>query len=197
MVLMIIMYYMLYGAGSKSHQQTQIIACQKNLQHLHVALKIYAMENKGQYPAVAGATASEIPLSLLVPRCTTQTELFMCLGSGASPPPAARPFPNARISYAYYMGLTTNAAANQMLLSDAQIDTLSKTNGQTVFSLKGKKPGGNHHKYGGNFLYCDGHMQTSSSKLEFDAPVAEGVILLNPKPYLSDPARCCWCKTKA
>jgi prepilin-type processing-associated H-X9-DG protein len=51
-----------------------------------------------------------------------------------------------------------------------------------VFSPDGKKPGNNHNKFGGNFLFCDGNVQTTPARLAFPLPQATNVILLNPKP---------------
>jgi hypothetical protein len=51
-----------------------------------------------------------------------------------------------------------------------------------VFSLDGKPPGNNHHKYGGNFLLADGSVQNSGPQLTFSLAGQAGVVLLNPKP---------------
>ena len=51
-----------------------------------------------------------------------------------------------------------------------------------VFSPDGKPPGNNHHKFGGNFLFADGSVQSSPPRLTFSLAVAPGVVLLNPKP---------------
>jgi prepilin-type processing-associated H-X9-DG protein len=51
-----------------------------------------------------------------------------------------------------------------------------------VFSANGKSPGNNHHKYGGNFLFADGSVQSSGPQLTFSFAATPGVVLLNPKP---------------
>src|SRR5436190_817585 len=51
-----------------------------------------------------------------------------------------------------------------------------------LFSLDGKKPGNNHHKYGGNFLFVDGRLEMSNAKAPFPLPLTNGVVLLNPRP---------------
>jgi prepilin-type processing-associated H-X9-DG protein len=62
------------------------------------------------------------------------------------------------------------------------VDTAPKTPGQKVFSLDGKKPGNNHNKFGGNFLFCDGNVQYTPAQLAFALSSATNVVLLNPKP---------------
>ena len=85
------------------------------------------------------------------------TGIFICPGSRDSSLPAGESFRRRRISYAYYMGWQlTNATGT--LMSDRQVDTLPKNEGDFVFSTTGKPPGNNHHKYGGNFLFCDGRI---------------------------------------
>ncbi len=56
------------------------------------------------------------------------------------------------------MGRSTSTP-QQVLMSDRQVDTQSKAAGQAVFSSTGKPPGSNHDKYGGNLLFCDGHVE--------------------------------------
>jgi prepilin-type processing-associated H-X9-DG protein len=66
-------------------------------------------------------------------------------------------------------------------MSDRQIDTLPKPAGAPVFSTDGKPPGNNHHKYGGNFLFTDGHTESSGPKAPFVIAWPTNVTLLNPK----------------
>jgi len=182
MVLVLLMYFVMFSPGSKPYQERQKIACQKNLQNVYVALKIYAADNNGFYPAVKEAASSEVPLSLLIPRSTAVTEIFICPGSGHSKLPEAEPFAARKISYAYVMGRTAQDGAEQLLVSDEQVDTLPKVRGQKVFSTDGRKPGNNHRKYGGNFLFCDGRVEVSSLELSRDLKYPENTVLLNPKP---------------
>jgi prepilin-type processing-associated H-X9-DG protein len=72
--------------------------------------------------------------------------------------------------------------AQQPLMSDRQINTLPKQSGDFAFSVTGKPPGNNHHKYGGNFLFCDGHVELTPPQIPFSLVVTQGVVLLNPKP---------------
>ena len=179
--LILIMFVMLYGHSSSTHQRRQKQACQQNLQTIYVALQIYANDEDGSFPAKTNAQTSEEPLSLLVPRYTSVTEHFICPGSKDSRLPEGEPFEKRKISYAYYMGRHASDAA-EVLMSDAQVNTQPKIQGQPVFSLDGKKPGNNHHRYGGNFLFCDGRMEMSRAKAPFSLLVTQGVVLLNPRP---------------
>lgn len=181
LALILIMSVMLYGRGSRSYQHRQLAACEKNLQSIYVALNIYAADNKDFYPAVTGAGTAEAPLSLLVPRCTTGTEIFICPGTKDGPLPQGEPFPQRKISYAYYMGLKSNPSANQPLISDRQIDTSRKSKGRPVFSADGKGDGANHDKYGGNVLFGDGRVETYTTAAEADLMYPTNVVLLNPK----------------
>ena len=182
MVIIFIVFTLFLSAGSKSGQEKRLAACQVNLQSIYAALNTYAPDHNGAFPAVPGASNSEVPLSLLVPKYTTGTEFFICPGGSDKSLPQARPFTDRKISYAYYMGWTLTDGAGAPLMSDAQINTAPKAPGQPVFSLDGKKPGNNHNKFGGNFLFGDGNVQFSPARLTLTLPSATNVILLNPKP---------------
>ncbi len=66
-------------------------------------------------------------------------------------------------------------------MSDQQIDTRPKPVGAQVFSTDGKKPGNNHHKYGGNLLYVDGRAEKISATTPYSLIATQGVVLLNPR----------------
>ena len=176
-----ILTIMFWSFGSQSNQEKQKIACQKNLQKIFVAMQIYANDSNGRFPAQSGAQTSEEPLSLLVPRYTSDTSSFICPGGKDSALPSGEPFAKRRISYAYFMGRRATDAS-ELLMSDRQIDAGPKRIKQQVFSLTGKKPGNNHHKYGGNYLFCDGRIEMGSALALFSITVTQGVSLLNPKP---------------
>jgi prepilin-type processing-associated H-X9-DG protein len=182
MVIVFILFTLYISAGSKSAQEKRLAACQGNLQSIYAALNTFAQANNGALPALSGATNAEAPLSLLVPKFTTGTEFFICPGGQDKPLPDALPFADKKISYAYYMGRALADGAGAPLLSDAQVNAAPKAAGQVVFSLNGKKPGNNHNKFGGNFLFCDGNVQYTPAVLTFALPPATNVILLNPKP---------------
>jgi len=182
MVIIFIVFTLFISAGSRNAQQERLAACQNNLQSIYAAMKTFASDHNGALPAVSGAKTSEAPLSLLVPKYTTGTEFFICPGGKDKPLPDAQPFADKKISYAYYMGRTLQDGSEAALASDAQVDAAPKTPGQTVFSPDGKKPGNNHYQYGGNFLFCDGSVQYTPSRLAFTLPPATNVVLLNPKP---------------
>jgi prepilin-type processing-associated H-X9-DG protein len=181
LVLLIVMVTMFWGFGSRSEQEKQKRACQKNLQTLFVALEIFAGEHDGAFPVSSNAQTSEGALAALVPRYTVDTAPFICPGSKDSRLPQGESFANRRISYAYWMGRRLTDT-NALLLSDKQINTLPKGEGQFVFSHNGKPPGNNHHRYGGNFLFVDGHAEFSPARTPFAIAWPAGVALLNPKP---------------
>lgn len=181
LALIIIMFVMLYGHGSGSQQLRRKQNCQKNLQNLYVALQIFANDHDGMLPTIPGAQTSEPVLGLLIPRYTSATEPFICPASKDSKLPEAEPIGERKISYAYYMGRRLTDTT-EVLVSDAQINTLAKQKGEQVFSMDGKKPANNHHKYGGNFMFCDGRTEMSFAKAPFSLTLTQGVVLLNPKP---------------
>jgi len=181
LALMIVLFVMMWGFTSESHQHAAQRACQQNLEKIYVALQIYANDFSGQLPVITNAETSEAPLSLLVPHYTVDTSIFICPGSKDSPLPSGVSFIHRTISYAYYMGQHLGDA-QQPLMSDWQVNTLPKQAGDLVFSTTGEPPGNNHYKYGGNILFCDGHAQLTPPQLSFSLVPTNGVILLNPKP---------------
>jgi prepilin-type processing-associated H-X9-DG protein len=181
LALMIILTTMMWGFGSESHQHAAQRACRQNLEKIYVALQIYANDFSSRLPATTNARTSEEPLSLLVPHYTVDTSIFICPGSKDAPLPSGVSFAGRKISYAYYMGQRTGDA-QQPLMSDRQVNTEPKRMGDRVFSTNGKPPGNNHHKYGGNFLFGDGHAELTQPQLSFSLVTTQGVVLLNPKP---------------
>lgn len=182
LAIILIVYVMYLSPSAKSYQRSKQAACRGNLQFIYVALQTYAAENHDFYPALKGAQTAEAPLSLLVPRWTTSTELFICPGSGHKKLPPGKPFANRKISYAYAMGLAKEARPEQWLMSDAQVDTKPKPVGHLLFSRDGKKPGNNHRKYGGNLMFADGRTEFSEAQAAFAVETTNGVAALNPKP---------------
>jgi prepilin-type N-terminal cleavage/methylation domain-containing protein/prepilin-type processing-associated H-X9-DG protein len=181
LALMIILTTMMWGFGSESRQHAAQRDCRQNLEKIYVALQIYANDFSGRLPADTNALTSEEPLSLLVPRYTVDTSIFICPGGKDSPLPSGVSFAGRKISYAYYMGQRPGDT-QQPLMSDRQNNTLPKRAGDFAFSVTGKPPGNNHHKYGGNFLFCDGHVELTPPQIPFSLVVTQGVVLLNPKP---------------
>ncbi|MDB6056546.1 MAG: hypothetical protein JWO95_390 [Verrucomicrobiales bacterium] len=155
--------------------------CQKNLQMMYLSLSIYANDYKGHFPVVKDATTSEQPLSILVPRYTTVTEMFICPASSDRSLPEGESFARRRISYAYYMGVTTNDVPETVILSDRQADTSPKRMGQQLFSPKGNKPANNHGQYGGNYITLNGETASSSLIAKRDFLFDTNVVLLNPR----------------
>lgn len=182
MAIIIILFTLYWSGGSRSYQMKQIAACEKNLMNVYIGMKTYSLENNNKFPTLLNAQTSEAPLSQLVPRSTTGTEFFICPGTKDSKLPDAKPFGDRKISYAYYMGHTSEDGADQPLMSDRQVNTQPKQVGQLLFSIDGKAPGNNHNKYGGNVMFCDGNVQSSGVKSAFTLTNATNVVLLNPKP---------------
>jgi type II secretory pathway pseudopilin PulG len=179
LALLIVMSVMLWGFGSASHQTKQKNRCQDNLQKVFLAMEIYANDFQGDFPFVSTAQNSSQALSVLVPKYSVDTAIFICPGSKDSPLPAGEPFRERKISYAYYMGRRLTDKT-EVLISDRQVNTESKTTNQFAFSNTGKPPGNNHHKFGGNFLFGDGHLATSSALAPFPIKLSPSVVLLNP-----------------
>jgi prepilin-type N-terminal cleavage/methylation domain-containing protein len=179
LVLLIILTVMGTSKFNASARRKDLAACKLNLQKVYLALSIYRNDNSA-YPTLKGAEKSEEALSLLVPKSTTTTEIFICPGSRDDALPESVRFANRRISYAYYMGYTTNDDPQQILVTDWQIDSAPKRQGQQVFSLDGKKPGNNHYGEGGNLLSIGGGIATSHAKASQDLLFSNPVTLLNP-----------------
>jgi hypothetical protein len=181
LALFVIISVMLDRQFTVTGRNRDMAGCKKNLETMYLASSIYENDNNGNFPALNGATNSAGPLSLLVPKSTTTTEIFICPGSKDNPLPEAESFAGRKISYAYYMGRTTNDAPGELLVSDAQVDTASKNVGQQIFSEDGSKPGNNHGKTGGNLLSRGGEVIASGPKLSRDAHYPANVRLLNPE----------------
>ncbi len=185
LALMVIMISMFHGFASAKHQRTQKELCHDNLQKIYLALQIYANDFRGALPQNTNAATAEDVLDALVPKYSADTSIFICPGGRDSELPAGGSLRQHKISYAYYMGRRLDNSQSEsppVLLSDRQINTEPKRAGEMVFSANGKSPGNNHHKYGGNFLFTDGSVQSSGAQLTFSLASAPGVVLLNPKP---------------
>jgi prepilin-type N-terminal cleavage/methylation domain-containing protein len=181
LAIVIVLSVMLDSQFSVESRDRAMAGCQKNLQTIYLALTIYENDNNGAFPFLKDATNSAGPLSLLVPKCTTTTEIFICPGSKDKPLPEGVSFAGGKISYAYYMGRTTNEGPNQVILSDAQVDAAPKNKGQQMFSVDGRSPGNNHGKAGGNLLSCSGEVATSAPILSRAVLYPPNVRLLNPE----------------
>ena len=179
--ILVVLTTVMWGPASRNRQQTALKACAQNLEKSYLALQVYANDDAGKLPSTTNALTSEEPLSLLVPKYTADTSIFICPGSGDSALPSGAPFGNRRISYAYYMGQRLGGG-QAPLMSDRQVNTLPKQAGDAVFSATGKPPGNNHRKNGGNFLFGDGHVDMTPPELSFSLVTTQGVVLLNPKP---------------
>jgi prepilin-type N-terminal cleavage/methylation domain-containing protein/prepilin-type processing-associated H-X9-DG protein len=179
-LIILVLFTMYWGGNSASRQKGSMAKCQKNLQNIFMAMQIYANEHSAKFPAKTGSKLSEEPLDRLVPHYTSDTAGFICPGSKDSQPPGGESIAKRTISYAYYMGRTSNDGAQDALMSDRQVDTQSKSVNQALFSTTGKPPGNNHRQYGGNILFCDGHADRSDPRSSFSLVVTQGIVLLNP-----------------
>ena len=181
LVVVLLLTTMYWRFLSPSEQEVQRKGCQNNLQKIHVALGVYATDFAERYPVVPTARSSEEALSLLVPRYTIDTSIFICPASKDSPLTSAESFATRKISYAYWMG-QSRSNPTALLMSDRLVDSRPKAAAQQVFSEKGEPPGNNHGRQGGNILFCDGHVEFSPPRAPFSVEVASGIVLLNPKP---------------
>ena len=181
LVLMIVIATLYFGAGSPSLQKKQKRLCQQNLQKMYLAMEIYATEHRGRFPESPNATTSEDVLDLLVPRYTVDTSVFICPGSKDPSIPSGESVIERKISYAYFMGHRSSESSS-VLISDRQVNTNPKQEGAPLFSSDGEPPGNNHHKFGGNFLFTDGRVESAGATAPFSLTFPPSIHLLNPKP---------------
>jgi prepilin-type N-terminal cleavage/methylation domain-containing protein/prepilin-type processing-associated H-X9-DG protein len=180
--ILLLLFVLYWGSSTSDNQQREARKdCQTNLQKIYMAMDIYANEHAGKFPELAGARTAEEALDALVPRYTVDTAVFICPGTKDPPLPAGQSFREHKISYSYYMGRRA-ADSQQVLMSDQQVNSLSKAAGEFAFSRTGKPPGNNHGKLGGNFLFCDGRAEPASARSPFSLVLTQGVVLLNPNP---------------
>lgn len=179
-VAILVILVSLFGSGGGQKQAALQNACRGNLEKIYMAMDIYSNEHAGKFPRKQGAQTSEAALSLLVPKYTAETSLFLCPAGKNSLLPPNQSLEQGRISYAYYMGRQAASAA-QPLMSDEQVNTDSKDVGAIAFADSKKPPGNNHGKLGGNFLFTDGHVDSSPLRVPFSLVLTQGVVLLNPK----------------
>jgi prepilin-type N-terminal cleavage/methylation domain-containing protein len=179
LALLVILTVMGTSRFSSSARRKDLAICQKNVQNIYLALSIYRDDN-GAFPSLKDAPDSAAALSLLIPKSTTVTEIFICPGSGDKALPEAEGFAHRRISYAYYMGRGSNDDPSDILLSDWQVNTGPKRAGGQIFSFDGKKPGNNHRADGGTLLSCGGAISECGPKAPRDLLFPATVQLLNP-----------------
>jgi len=181
LAIMLVLFTMMFGFGSRKNQLTKKQRCLANLQKLYLSHQIYANEHGGWFPRNPNAVTAEAALAVLVPQYTADPTLFICPGSKDKGIAADAILSKVRISYAYYMGRKATDG-RRVLMSDRQVDTKPKAASAQVFSMDGKKPANNHHQYGGVFLFCDGSTELSAAGASFALPIETNIVLLNPKP---------------
>jgi type II secretory pathway pseudopilin PulG len=178
--ILFILFIMYNSRGSGNFQKNQQALCRVNLQTIHVALQTFATDNNDRFPSDAFAKTSDEGLAKLVPQYTTRTDAFTCPGTKEDKLAPAQPIKGKRISYAYLMGLTSKAPADQWIMSDWLVDTNPHKTNELIFSADGKKPGNNHDKYGGVILFVDGNVEISKPKAQFPITSPAGTKILNP-----------------
>ena len=102
----------------------------------------------GGSPNWPGARTSEEALDALVPRYTVDTAVFTCPGSKDAPLPSGESLRKHKISYAYYMGRRA-ADAQQVLMSDEQVNTQAKAAGELCLFQHGQAAGQQPRQAGG------------------------------------------------
>ncbi len=177
--ILVLLTTLYWSPNTGSRQRALQAACQRNLQKLGIALQIYAKDSDSRFPVVVGASRSEQAFELLVPRYSSDTSVFICPSSKDAVPAAGTSLTNARVSYAYYMG-RGSSNAQDVVVTDAQVNTEAKAAGELIFSADGKAPGNNHEKSGGNLLFSDGHVGSSPPRAGLSLPLRPGERLLNP-----------------
>ncbi len=179
LAIVLILATLYWNSNTGSRQRALQTGCQNNLTKIFVGMTLFGNEHAGQFPLLSNARTSDQALDLLVPAYCSDRSVFICPGRKDSVLAGGELLRKTRISYAYYMGRSmTNA--QQALLSDQQVNTESKAAGEWVFSSDGKPPGNNHGKFGGNFLFCDGHVELSPARATSSLTLGPGEILLNP-----------------
>ncbi len=170
MLIVVVLYSVVVAPTTSCLRAQKLTRCAENMRKLHLALTLYANENDGAFPAVAGAKSSTQPLSLLVPKYTSDAALIAC------------PEAKSGFGYAYISGLKKDADRRQMLISDAQVNTSPKSKDAPLFSTDGtgSNHGGNHGGSGGNVLFVDGHVETMGVSATFDLILPPNAVLLNP-----------------
>jgi len=180
-LIVMVLYMLVLKPSEESKQKKFKVECAENLRRAGLALTLYSNEHDGAYPAVKGATTSEVPLSQLVPKYTTDTAIFLCPGKSMKDLKAGEPFADQKISYAYMMGLRKSDGLSLPILSDSQVNGGIKPKGATLFSRDGAGLGSNHHQFGGNVLFTDGHVEACGQTAPRDMSLPAHVELLNPK----------------
>jgi prepilin-type processing-associated H-X9-DG protein len=169
------------GPSAEQRRRAGFAECAERLRKLHLALNIYANDHNGAFPMSPGARSAEQALTLLVPKSTSDTSIFICPASGQEVLPQAQPFPSRRISYAYASGLRKSDPPMTPLASDSFSGNPSKSAGGSIFSTDGKGTGSNHEKFGGNVLFLDGHIEQVGPQGSRDLTLPAHAVWLNPK----------------
>ena len=167
-VILVVLYAVVFAPSAEQVRVKRFADCAERMRKIHLELGVYANEHDGAFPVLPGASGSEPVLSLLVPKCTSDTSVFACPGSGREALAQGVPFADGRISYAYAMGLSRKDGAVVPLLADALCASGSRASG--AFSMDGKGAGNNHGAHGGNVLFIDGHVEAVAASRSLTLP---------------------------
>lgn len=180
--LILVLFTMYWGGGfgGKAKKQRNFGPCSKNLQFIHTALLTYATDNNDKFPLLPKAATAEEALAPLIPKYISQTGPFICPSSGHPKLSEGESIAKKKISYGYLMGLSRASEPGQWLMSDEQIDSRPKHQGDPVFANSEKGPGSNHGAFGGNLLMVDGSVKTIEAKTPFSL-ARTNTTYLNPR----------------
>lgn len=167
MLLVAVLYSVMLGPSEEAVRRKKFAECAERLRKMHLALKIYAADNGGAFPVVAGASTAEQPLDLLVPKSTSDRSVFSCPASNGG-----------RVSFAYVMGLKSTDDAAVPLAADV-VQTPGRR-GTPSFSTDGSGKGANHGKHGGNVLFVDGHVEQFPPSAGRELKLPDAAVWLNP-----------------
>ena len=176
-LVVVVLYAVVFAPSAEQVRRKRFADCAERMRKVHLALGIYANDHDDAFPTLPTATTSEPVLGLLVPKCTSDTSIFACPGSGREVPAQGKAFADGRISYAYAMDLKRKDAPTTPLLSDAQV--VSKSRPLNTFSTDGKGAGNNHNGHGGNVLFIDGHVEMVEPSRTLSLP--DHAVWLNSK----------------
>ena len=159
MVIVVTLYAVVLGPSEATKRRREMAECAENLRKLHLTMGLYAAEHEGAYPVVSGARSTEDVLRVLAPQYTTNLNFMACPVKGGG--------------YSYVMGLKKDGET--ALLAADRLTGTRTPQGATLFSKEG-----NHAQYGGNLLFTDGHVETTTNLAPRPIQVPAGTVLIQP-----------------
>jgi prepilin-type processing-associated H-X9-DG protein len=183
--IILVLFVLYWGGGlggSKLSKQRDFTSCAKNLQTIHTALLTFSSDHNDAFPFSDKAQHSEDVLSVLMPKYISQSGPFICPASSHRKIPEGESIAKKKISYGYVMGFGKLSDPYQWVMSDEQVNTNSKSQGDPVFASTNKPPGNNHGGYGGNLLMIDGSVKDIAPKAPYSLALTNTARYLNPQP---------------